>query len=133
MKNLLVMLIGVFLISGCATLVDTFKGKTQKIYLTTPTGESVVAMIDGQRITIPAVVEVKKDVDTTISVFTNDNPKYQNYVGTLSSLNPKEKAPAWWFNVPFLTFGFYGSTTDSTIGSAYQYSQPVVIIPVSEK
>lgn len=133
MKNLIVMLASLFLLSGCATIVDTAKGKTQKIYFTTPTGKSVIAMIGGQKVTIPAVIEVKKSTDTTISVFTDDNPKYRNYVGTLSALNPKETAPAWWFNVPFLTYGLSGSLTDNATGSTYQYSQPIVIIPVDEK
>lgn len=133
MKNLFIMLISVFLISGCATIVDTAKGKTQQIYFTTPTGKSVVAVIDGQKVTIPAVVEVKKSGEIDVNIFTSDNPQYLNYSARLSSLNAKETAPAWWLNIMGSFFSTSGSTTDKVAGSSYQYSQPVVIIPVNEK
>ena len=87
MKNLLAMLIGAFLISGCATIADLSKGSKQKIYFTTPSGKSVIAVIDGQRVTLPAVVGVKKSGDVILSIFAADNPGYQNYTGNLSSLN----------------------------------------------
>lgn len=133
MKNLLITLLGVFLMSGCATIVDLTKGNSQNIYFTTPTGKNVVAVFDGQKVTIPAVVKVDKSKDITISVYTNDNPKYQNYSALLSSLTSKEYSPAWWANISGSILSTSGSLTDNFTGSTYQYSQPVIILPLNEK
>lgn len=133
MKNLLITFVCVFLVSGCASVVNVAKGGMQKIYFTTPTGKSVIAVIDGQRISIPAVVEVKKSKDIIINVFESDNPQYQNYSARLSSLSDKERVPAWWLNIGASYFSTSASATDSLTGNTYQYTEPVVILPVNEK
>lgn len=133
MKNLLITFVCVFLVSGCASVVDVAKGGMQKIYFTTPTGKSVIAVIGEQKVIIPAVVEVKKSKDILINVFTSDNPQYQNYSANLSSLSGKETVPAWWLNITASLFSTLGSATDSSTGSMYQYTEPVIILPVNEK
>lgn len=136
MKKCVLALISVILLSGCATIVDYTKhqGAKQRIYFTTPTGEQVKATIDNQKVVIPASLIVSKDGDAVnITVFSAENPGFENYVGKLSNLVGKETSPGWWSNVIGSWFSTTGSTTDNATGSSYQYSSPTVTIPLNKK
>lgn len=127
MRKLCILGIGlaIVLFSGCATISNQ---PSQKISVTTNTGEQVVATINGQKINLPAQVKVSRSSGATVQVLAEDNPGYET---TQTVIVGKQQMSGWfWGNI--LTWGTTGSAVDALTGSMWTYSNPNLVVPVKK-
>ena len=114
------------LLTGCATISNQTK---QSVALTTSNGKSVLATIDGEKVTLPAEVEISRADGAVVQVLAQDNKCYEN---TQLVIKGKNKVSGWfWGNI--LTGGTTGSTTDAISGGMWSYANPNFIVPVDRK
>lgn len=93
--------------SGCATILS---GDTQKINVRTEAGKKYTATIDGQKYTVPSVIEVKREnKDKFFSIDACPDQKV---------MLRKQIETAFWVNI---FSGAFGSTTDYASGSMWKY------------
>ena len=110
---------------GCATISN---GPYQGIAIGTSTGETMIADINGEQVTIPATVSVLRSENTIIRILPMDNPGYE---ATQLVIAGKQSVSAlFWGNI--ITGGTAGSTTDAITGSMWNYSNPNFIVPVKK-
>jgi hypothetical protein len=96
------------LLGGCATILS---GSTQKINLQAERGTTCNAVVDGQKATVPSIIDVKREnKDKIITV--QECPSEQ-------LLLHKEINPVFFVNI--LSGGVFGSTTDYASGSMWKY------------
>ncbi len=111
--------------TGCATISNN---PHQRVAIGTNTGESVTADINGQKVMLPASVEISRSSDTLVRILPVDNPGYET---TQLVITGKQELSAWfWGNIIF--GGLLGSTTDVVTGSMWQYSNPNFVVPVKK-
>ncbi len=95
-------------LSGCATILS---GNTQKVNVTTETGKKYTAMIDGQKFTVPSIIELTRE--NRNKVLTLEECPDQKV------LLHKEINPVFFVNI--LSGGVFGSTTDYASGAMWKY------------
>lgn len=95
-------------LGGCATILS---GNTQKVNVTTEPGKKYTASVDGQKFTVPAVIELTRANQD--KVLTLDECPDQKV------LLHKEVNPVFFVNI--LSGGAFGSTTDFASGSMWKY------------
>jgi len=98
----------VILFGGCATILS---GKTQSINVTTEQGKKYTALINGQKYSIPAVIELTRENKDKILTL-EDCPDQK-------ILLHKEINPVFFVNI--LSGGVFGSTTDYASDSMWKY------------
>lgn len=116
MKKVLVLalLTAVVATSGCATILS---GKTQKVNLTTSNGKSATVTMNGETHTAPGIVDIaRKGVDATV----NATGECQGQTLAAKTINP-----VFWVNI--LSGGAFGSTTDYSTDSMWQYQSNIEI------
>lgn len=128
MKKLMLTLIAIALLPGCATVI---KGKTKDINILTNTGEeaevNVVSASGVQTVTIPSVVNVKKD-NRPITITVKGTKCHR----ATTTIVP-EKVELWTIaNVFMYVFGFTGTTVDASTGAMWDYDDSIVV-PVYQK
>lgn len=105
--SLLCMVCVVGLLGGCATILS---GKTQSINVTTESGKKYNASIDGQKYTVPAVIQLtRENKDKTMTIEECPDQKV---------LLHKEINPVFFVNI---FSGAFGSTTDWASESMWKY------------
>ena len=123
MKRVMLLLCVVSLalfLGGCATILS---GDSQKVNITTEKGEKYNVAIDGQKYTVPAIVDLeRKNIDRIITV--DDCPSEQ-------ILLHKEINPVFFVNI--LSGGVFGSTTDYASESMWKYQPENVKIDCVRK
>jgi hypothetical protein len=95
-------------LSGCATILS---GDTQSINITTETGKKYRASIDGQKYTVPSIIQLKRENKDQILIL-EECPDQK-------TLLHKEINPVFFVNI--LSGGAFGSTTDAASGSMWKY------------
>ncbi len=115
----------ILLLSGCATISNQTK---QKVKLSTRNGDSVIADIGGQKVSVPSEVRIARK-GAVIRVLNEDNPCYEDSKLVIAG----EDEISWWFWGNILTGGTLGSLTDYVVGSMWVYSNPNFIIPTKKK
>lgn len=95
-------------LSGCATILS---GNTQKINVTTETGKKYTALINGQKYTVPSVIELTRENKDKVLAL-EECPDQQ-------VLLHKEINPVFFVNI--LSGGVLGSTTDYASSSMWKY------------
>ena len=95
-------------LSGCATILS---GGTQSINLTTDTGKKYSASIDGQKYSVPSIIQLKRE--------NNDKVLTLDECPDQKTLLHKEINPVFFVNI--LSGGVFGSTTDAASGSMWKY------------
>jgi len=93
---------------GCATILS---GKTQSINVTTDTGKKHTALINGQKYTVPAVIEITRENKDKVLIL-EECPDQK-------TLLHKEINPVFFVNI--LSGGVFGSTTDWASSSMWKY------------
>jgi hypothetical protein len=96
------------LLGGCATILS---GKTQSINVTTDSGKKYNASINGQKYTVPAVIELTRENKDKILAL-DECPDQK-------TLLHKEINPVFFVNI--LSGGVFGSTTDYASDSMWKY------------
>ena len=95
-------------LGGCASILS---GKTQSVNVTTDTGKKYTALIDGQKHTVPSVIELtRENKDKVLTLEECPDQKV---------LLHKEINPVFFVNI--LSGGVFGSTTDYASGSMWKY------------
>ena len=111
MKRVMLLLCVVSLalfLGGCATILS---GDSQKVNITTEKGAKYNVAINGQKYTVPAIIDLeRKNVDKIITV--EECPSEQ-------ILLHKEINPVFFVNI--LSGGLFGSTTDYASESMWKY------------
>jgi len=105
----------VLLTTGCATILTE---ETHKINIGTSTGQKVDIEVDGQNVTVPAVVSLTKDGENKVIVSKSEDCAAE------TNLN-KEITPEFWVNI--LSGGAFGSTTDMGSKKMWRYQESVTI------
>jgi hypothetical protein len=104
-------------LSSCATL---FNEKSQKINITTTTGEKINANIDGVPVEVPSIVSLNRSkADKMIST---SNPKCN-----ASTLAPSSMDTMFYVNIISGVLGTFGSTTDAASEKMWKYQDTVMI------
>jgi uncharacterized protein YceK len=117
---LLVVLSLALILGGCATILS---GDSQKVNITTEKGAKYNVAINGQKYTVPAIIDLeRKNVDKIITV--EECPSEQ-------ILLHKEINPVFFVNI--LSGGFFGSTTDYASESMWKYQPENVKIDCTPK
>ena len=94
-------------LSGCATVLS---GSTQSINVTTETGKKYTASIDGQKYTVPSVIQLtRENKDKIMTIEECPDQKI---------LLHKEINPVFFVNI---FSGALGSTTDWASSSMWKY------------
>ena len=129
MKKIIFSLFAIYMLSGCASLIN---GKNKDINILTSTGEEVevdvVSASGTQTVTIPTVVNVKRD-NRAITILVKDTEKTR-----ASTTMVSEKIGLWTFlNILFGSFGLTGTTTDASTGAMWDYDDSVVVPVYSKK
>jgi len=102
-------------VTGCATILND---ETQKINVTSSTGEKFSFTIDGKSYEGPAIVDVQR---TKADKFiTSDSPNCNK-----QTLLPTKVDNKFWINI--LTGGVFGSTTDYSTEEMWGYDTNVVV------
>ena len=105
---LLVVLSLALFLGGCATILS---GDSQKVNITTEKGAKYNVAINGQKYTVPAIIDLeRKNADKIITV--EECPSEQ-------ILLHKEINPVFFVNI--LSGGLFGSTTDYASESMWKY------------
>lgn len=126
LKVFITFALSVALLGGCATISNQTK---QEVALTTSSGQSVVASVDGKKVSLPSKVNISRSSGTTVYVFAEDNPCYET---TQLVIVGKNKVSGWfWGNIIF--GGLFGSSTDALSGGMWSYTNPNFIVPVEKK
>lgn len=116
MLGLVFIIIMGILLSSCATILS---GHTQKINVTTSSGKQATALVDGQRYTVPSVIDVdRQNKDIMVA-----NEKCPNQQVILN----KSVNSTFWVNI--LSGGAFGSTTDAATGDMWSYQPENVVLP----
>lgn len=101
-------------VTGCATIL---KEDTQKVNISTSTGEQTTVTINGESHTVPGVVSVKRSKeDLVIQAGGNCT---ENTVATPSV------EPVFWVNI--LSGGAFGSTTDYASEKMWKYQDNISV------
>ena len=117
---LLVVLSLALFLGGCATILS---GDSQKVNITTEKGAKYNVAINGQKYTVPAIIDLeRKNVDKIITV--EECPSEQ-------ILLHKEINPVFFVNI--LSGGLFGSTTDYASESMWKYQPENVKIDCVRK
>lgn len=95
-------------LGGCATILS---GSTQSINVTTETGKKYSASIDGQKYTVPAVIQLTRE--------NKDKTMILDECPDQKTLFHKEINPVFFVNI--LSGGVFGSTTDYASGDMWKY------------
>ena len=95
-------------LSGCATILS---GDKQSINITTDTGKKYSASIDGQKYTVPSIIQLKRE--------NNDKVLTLDECPDQKTLLHKEINPVFFVNI--LSGGVFGSTTDYASDSMWKY------------
>ncbi|MEZ5566549.1 MAG: adenosine deaminase [Gammaproteobacteria bacterium] len=101
--------------TGCATILND---KTQKINVTSSTGEKFAFSIDGQSYEGPAIVDVTRTKADKFIVAESPNCNKQ-------TLLPAKVDNKFWINI--LTGGVFGSTTDYSTEEMWGYDSNAVV------
>lgn len=124
---IMVAVFGILMV-GCATISNQ---TTQSVALTTSNGQSVTATIDGEKVTLPAEVEISRVDGAVVQVLAQDNKCYES---TQLIIKGKNKVSGWfWVNAVWTWVSFSGSTTDAVSGGMWEYTNPNFIVPVEKK
>lgn len=118
------------LITGCATISNQ---TTQSVALTASNGKSVVATINGEKVSLPTEVEISRVDGAVVQVLTQDNKCYES---TQLVIKGKNRISGWfWGNILTTGWGvgFTGSTVDAVSGGMWEYANPNFIVPVERK
>ena len=117
---LLVVLSLALILGGCATILS---GDSQKVNITTEKGEKYNVAINGQKYTVPAIIDLeRKNADKIVTV--DECPSEQ-------ILLHKEINPVFFVNI--LSGGVFGSTTDYATESMWKYQPENVKIDCVRK
>lgn len=118
------MMFVVVFFSGCSTM---FTGTTKNINLMSSSGKSaevqVISESGTQTVTVPAVVNIKRGKDVTISVKESDCYEASTII--------VPKRINMWFFANYFNY-FTGSTTDAVNGAMWNYDDNVYV-PVNKK
>lgn len=124
--------LSLLLITGCGTITN---GTKQKVSIETSSGDSVLATIDGKKVTLPIKdMEVSRKKGAYIQVLKEDNPCFENtnyYIKRDGGISG-----GYWLNLIGLVAGGIGVssvTTDLVSGGAWQYDNPNFVVPVTKK
>lgn len=128
MKKIVLTLLTVTMLSGCASIVN---GRNKNINLLSSTGEEtevdVVSANGVQTVVIPSVVTVQR-ANQPITINVKDT-KCIRPSTTIAS----DKLSMWFFGDFFMSiFGLTGTTVDVTSGAMWNYDDNIVV-PVYEK
>ena len=104
----------IVLTSGCATILS---GDTQMINVTTSNNKTATFTMDGQNFQVPAVINVPRQNKDLIVTTTGD---CQGQALAAKSINPV-------FFVNVFSGGIFGSTTDYSTESMWQYQSNLEI------
>lgn len=125
MRKILGLTLALALFTGCATISNQ---PSQRVAISTNTGESATADINGEKVMLPASVKISRSNDTLVRILPVDNPGYE---ATQIVITGKQELSMWfWGNIIF--GGLLGSTTDAVTGSMWQYSNPNFVVPVKK-
>jgi len=102
-----------FMFSGCATIMS---GKTQKVKFISDKPAKIE--IDGQTLTTPATVEIRRENNSKIVKVKCDGKEKQ--IVLKKKVNP-------WFGGNLLFGGLLGSTTDYASDAMWQYDDTVKV------
>lgn len=115
------LLVSGVIFSGCATISNQTK---QKVNIKTSDGSALIAHIDGQKVELPADVNISRNKGATIQILTIDNPCYET---TQLNIAGQDTISKWfWGNI--IIGGLFGSTTDYISGGMWTYSNPYYIV-----
>ena len=128
MKKLILILMIVAILPGCATII---KGKTKDINILTNTGEeaeiNIFSASGTQTVVVPAVVNVKRD-NRPITITVKGNKCTRTTTTVV-----QEKVELWTLgNIPLYIFGLTGTTVDASTGAMWDYDDSIVV-PVYQK
>ena len=101
--------------SGCASIINE---KTQKINVTTSSGDEVEVLIDGMPFEAPGIATVTRA--KADKIVTTKNKKC-----TASTIMPSSVDSVFWINI--LSGGVFGSTTDYSTEKMWKYQDSVTI------
>lgn len=102
--------------SGCASI---FNDKTQKMNVTTSSGDEVEVLIDGMPFEAPGIATVTRA--KADKIVTTKNKKC-----TASTIMPSSVDSIFWLNI-FYPGGVFGSTTDYSTEKMWKYQDSVTI------
>jgi len=102
-------------ITGCATILND---ETQKINVTSSTGEKFSFSIDGKSYEGPAIVDVQRTKADKFIISDSPNCNKQTLV-------PAKVDNKFWINI--LTGGVFGSTTDYSTEEMWGYDTNAVV------
>lgn len=124
--------LSLLLITGCGTITH---GTKQKVSIETSSGDSVLATIDGKKVTLPIKdMEVSRKKGAYIKVLKEDNPCFENTSYYIRRDNGVSSA--YWLDlIGTILFGVgsFSLTTDLVSGSVWQYDNPNFVVPVTKK
>ena len=128
MKKIVLTLLTVAMLSGCASIVN---GRNKNINLLSSTGEEtevdVVSANGVQTVVIPSVVTVQR-ANQPITINVKDTKCIRPSTTIVS-----DKLSMWFFGDFFMSiFGLTGTTVDVTSGAMWNYDDNIVV-PVYEK
>jgi uncharacterized protein YceK len=107
--------LSVSLLSGCATILND---DLQKVNLVTSNGEKADLQVNGQTVTAPTVIDVKRTKDA-LMITSTDGKCAQSTVAN-SKVDPV-------FFVNILSGGAFGSTTDYSTEKMWQYEDKIEV------
>ena len=113
--RILVLSAAVAMSAGCASILNE---KTQKINVTTSTGEKAQVLIDGMPFEAPGIATVTRT--KADKVITSKDPKCNE-----STIVPSKVDTVFFINV--LSGGVFGSTTDYASEKMWKYDDTVTI------
>lgn len=113
--RILVLSVAVAMSAGCASILNE---KTQKINVTTSTGEKAQVLIDGMPFEAPGIATVTRT--KADKVITSKDPKCNE-----STIVPSKVDTVFFINV--LSGGVFGSTTDYASEKMWKYDDTVTI------
>jgi uncharacterized protein YceK len=118
MKAKLLALTGVFLLSGCASLLTA---EQESINVTTSNNEPAEVTIDDKTVMTPGMVVVLRDGKDKVARTNTEGCDNATPV-------EKEIAPVFFGNIILAGLGtFLGSTTDGLTGKMWDYEDTVVV------
>lgn len=109
------MVVAVLGMTGCATILND---ETQKINVTSSTGEKFAFSVDGKSFEGPAIVDVTRSKADKFIIAESANCNKQTLV-------PAKVDNKFWINI--LTGGVFGSTTDYGTEEMWGYDANVVV------
>ncbi len=127
-------LVAAGLLGGCATITD---GPRQRVSIAAANGDKVIATIGGRKVQLPAENVELKRTGEIIYIYNADNPKYMDSSANSGALTTMGVNNRYWLNLFGLSAAVFGALTsvlvDMATGSAYEYTNPHLVVPVYPK